>query len=422
MTSICLFLTLYLAATDNWPQWRGPNLDQTASEQDLPLQWGPEENVAWKLPLPMRSGATPIVWGDRIFLSVSHDPATDDRLELWCLDRNNGQVAWKRELGGGNQVFRKQDLSSPSPVTDGEHVYIVTGTGIVRAFDFQGEQQWTRDLQEEYGSFGLKWGYASSPLLHDGALYIQVLHGWYTDDPSYVLKIDAKTGKNLWRIDRPEQAHGRESPDSYATPALLEHKGHTQIVVVGADVVTGHDPEDGRELWRVGGLNPQQSGAQRLVASPVVGEGFVYVFGKRGPVLAYKIGDDGRISEDDLAWSRDRGTDVPTPIVHQGSLYVVNDQGIVWNLNAQTGEVVYGPERLKVGTYSASPILAGGHIYATSEDGSTSVFKTGPTLEIVATNQVQGYTLSTPAVSDGQIFIRTAEFLYAIGERKMGGR
>ncbi|HSR68319.1 MAG TPA: PQQ-binding-like beta-propeller repeat protein [Acidobacteriota bacterium] len=416
--TLCLFLAATLSAGDNWPQWRGPHLDQTSSEENLPLEWGPESNVAWKLAMPARSGATPIVWGDRIFLSVGYDPQESDRLELWCVDRRSGQPVWKRELGGGNEILRKQNLSSPSPVTDGKHVYVVSGTGILRAYDFEGQQVWTRDLQADYGAFGLKWGYASSPLLHEDALYLQVLHGWYTDDPSYLLRIDKATGKTLWKVERPEEAYGQESPDSYATPALLRHNGHTQIVIVGADVVTGHDPEDGKELWRVGGLNPEPSATQRLVASPVVGNGYLYVFGKRGPILAYKIGDDGTISSDDLAWTRERGTDVPTPVTDGRYLYVVNDRGVVTTLRADSGQVVYGPERVEVGTYSASPLLADGRIYATSEEGTTTVFKTGPQFEVLATNKVQGYTLSTPAISNGQFFIRTAEFLYAVGSEE----
>ena len=148
-------------------------------------------------------------------------------------------------------------MSSPSPVTDGRHVWVMTGTGILKAFDFGGKELWARDIQKDYGRFGFNWGYASSPLLHEDALFVQVLHGMKTDDPSYLLRIDKATGKTLWRVERPTKAI-RESPDSYTTPALLRYGSTTEIVLTGGDVVTGHDPATGKELWRADGLNPDQ--------------------------------------------------------------------------------------------------------------------------------------------------------------------
>lgn len=397
-------------AAENWPQWRGPRLDGTSTETDLPVTWNATENVTWKLALPARSGATPIVWDDHVFLNVGHDPESDDTLELWAVDRNTGTVRWKRPLGGGNVLKRKQHMSSPSPVTDGERVWVLTGTGVLKAFTFDGTEAWSRRLQDDYGDFGHKWGYAASPLLLGDALYVPVLHGFYTDEPSYLLKIDAATGKTVWRRERPTDAV-YESPDAYTTPMPSKHGGTTRIVLTGGDVVTAHSPETGEELWRAGGLNPDDSRTQRLVASALVADGHVFAFGKRSPVLAFR--PDG-----DLVWSWDKGTDVPTPVSDGKYLYIVNDRGIVHTLEVATGALVYGPERLAPGTYSASPVLANGRVYATSEEGVTSVFKTGPDLELLGTNRLDGYTLASPAVSDGQIFVRTAKFLYAIGQRR----
>ncbi len=151
--------------------------------------------------------------------------------------------------------MRKHNMSSPSPVTDGKSVWVMTGTGVLKGFDFEGRELWARDIQKDYGAFGLNWGYASSPLLHEDSLYVQVLHGMNTDDPSYVLRIDKKTGKTLWRVERPTDA-ARESPDAYTTPALLRVGKTTEIVVSGGDYVTGHDPATGKELWRAGRLEP----------------------------------------------------------------------------------------------------------------------------------------------------------------------
>lgn len=415
-----LVLVLLLASVStleagNWPQWRGPTLDGRSPEENLPLTWSVGENVAWRLEMPARGAATPIVWDDRIFLSVGFDPEEDDSLALWSVDRGTGEVQWKRPLGGGNVFKRKHHLSSPSPVTDGERVWVVTGTGIMKAFTFAGEEVWSRDLQAEYGPFGLKWGYSSSPLLFEDGLYVQVLHGTETDEPSYVLRVDKKSGETAWRVTRPTEAV-QESPDSYTTPGLLTRGGGAEIVIVGGDVATGHDPATGRELWRVGGLNPERSGSGRLVASPVVHGDMLYVFGKRGPVLAYRA-DDGGPTGEDLVWSAESGTDVPTPVTDGRHIYLVNDKGIMWCLDAKTGEAVYGPERLETGTYSASPVLADGKVYATSEAGVTSVVKAGPKFEVLAENDLASYTLASPAVSDGQIFIRTTDYLYAVGAR-----
>lgn len=398
----------------DWPQWRGPTLDGRSPEEGLPVRWGPEENLAWKLPMPARSGATPIVWGDRIFLNVSYDPRESNALELWCVDAGSGRVLWKRSLGGGNELRYKQHMSSPSPATDGEAVFVMTGTGTLKAFSFAGEELWSRDLQQDYGAFGHNWGYAASPLLFEGSLYVPVLHGFRTDEPSYLLRIDTATGETVWRTERPTEAV-YESPDAYTTPALLGRGGEARIVLSGGDVVTAHDPGTGRELWRAGGLNPDGDRTNRLVASPVTAGDLVFAFGKRGPVLALAAGGQRGGGEPRLAWSMTKGTDVPTPATDGRYLYMVNDQGLLWCLDARTGELHYGPERLATGTYSASPLLADGKLYAVSEEGVTTVVAAGPAFQVLAENRLEGYTLSSPAAAQGRLFIRTAEYLYAIG-------
>ena len=400
-------------AADNWPTWRGPTRDGVSTETDLPFAWSPTDNIAWKLEMPAWSGSTPIIWGERIFLNVAD--GTD--LWLWSLDRAKGDVLWKKHLSGGDHKERKQNMSSPSPVTDGRHVWVMTGTGILKAFDFDGTEIWTRDIQADYGKFGLNWGYASSPLLFEDALFVQVLHGMKTDDPSYVLRIDKATGKTVWRVERPTSAI-RESPDAYTTPALLQHDGGTEVVITGGDVVKGHDPETGRELWRADGLNPQNNPAYRIVASPIVHDDMIYAPTRVRPLLALKAGGRGDVTASHLAWSFDRGPDVPTPVTDGKYFYVVDDRGVVHCLDAKTGAIVYGPERLKPGTYSASPVLADGRIYITNEDGLTSVFKAGPSFEILAENAMNDYCLSTIAVSDGQLFLRTTGHLWVIGERR----
>jgi len=402
---------------ENWPQWRGPSLNGVSAERSLPIRWSKTENVTWKLDLPAWSGSTPIVWGDHVFLSVAEDlrQQNGDNLFLWCIDRGKGTVLWRRPLGSGNHQEQKQNMSSPSPVTDGRRVWVMTGTGILKAFDFTGKELWARDIQRDYGRFGLNWGYGSSPLLHGDALFVQVLHGMRTRDPSYVLRIDANTGKTIWRIERPTPARF-ESPDAYTTPALLTYGSTTEIVITGGDVVTGHDPATGKELWRANGLNPYNDGSHRIVASPVVHGDLIVAPTRERPMLALKAGGRGDVTRSHVLWSFNYGPDVPTPVTDGTYVYVINDRGIMWCLDARSGKEIYGRQRLRPSTYSASPVLADGKIYVTNEDGLTSVVNAGPTFKVVAENDFDDYVLSSPAISDGQIFIRTAKYLYCVGK------
>jgi outer membrane protein assembly factor BamB len=361
--------------------------------------------------MPGFSGSTPVVWRDRIFLNV----AEENDLYLWCVDRNKGEMIWKRMLGSGNVKMRKQNMSSPSPVTDGKSVYVMTGTGVLKGFDFAGKELWSRDIQKDYGTFGLNWGYASSPLLYEDSLYVQVLHGMKTDDPSYILRIDRKSGKTLWKVERPTTAI-RESPDSYSTPGLLRYGKTVELVITGADCVTGHDLATGKELWRANGLNPDNNPSYRIVASPVIFNEIIYAPTRVRPLLALRAGGRGDITGTHVLWSTTNGPDVPTPVTDGKYFYIVNDRGIMWCLDAKTGTEVYGQQRLKPGTYSASPVLADGKIYVTNEEGLTSVVKAGPQFEVLAENSLNDYCLSSPAISDGQIFIRTTSNLYAIGK------
>ncbi len=327
---------------------------------------------------------------------------------------------WKRPLGSGNNQQRKQNMSTPSPVTDGTTVWVMTGTGILKAFDFKGTELWMRDVQKDYGTFGLNWGYASSPLLHQGALYIQVLHGMKTDDPSYVMKVDGKSGKTVWKIDRPTKAI-EESPDAYTTPLLVRTGKTAEIAVTGGDIVTGHDPETGKELWRANGLNPSNDPYYRIVASSIVAGDLIIAPTRNRPMLALKPGGSGDVTQSHKAWSFDLGPDVPSPVSDGKLVYVVRDNGVVHALDLKTGAVVWGPQRLKTGAYSSSPVLADGKLYITSEnEGMTSVFTAGPKFEVVSENPLDDYCLASPAVSNGQIFIRTDKFLWAIGKSSTG--
>lgn len=418
LTAVALLSTISVPRAENWPQWRGPSRNGLSSEKNLPVKWSQTQNVTWKLAMPAWSGSTPIVWGDRIFLNVADDLKMTEgvNLHLWCVDRVKGTVLWQRPLGGGNHQARKQNMSTPSPVTDGTHVWVMTGTGILKAFDFDGKEIWMRDIQKEYGRFGLNWGYGSSPLLHGDSLFVQVLHGMRTDDPSYLLRIDKATGKTVWRVERPTNAR-MESPDSYTTPAILQAGNATELVITGGDVVTGHDPATGKELWRADGLNPDNDANYRIVASPVTYGDLIIAPTRERPLLVLKGGGRGDVTKSHLLWTFGSGPDVPTPVTDGTYVYVINDRGIMFCLEAKTGKEIYGRQRLRPGTYSGSFVLADGKLYITNEDGVTSVIKAGPVFEVLAENEFDDYTLSSPAVSDGQLFFRTTKFLWCIGNR-----
>ena len=433
------------AVGENWPQWRGPYQTGVSDAEDLPTAWSGTENIVWKTPLPAWSGGTPIVWDDKIFLTSptigaveSEVPAPEpqrerrgrrgrrggggrspggDELLLICISRTDGNILWQHELDTGNQLHRKGNDSSPSPVTDGTYVWVVTGTGAVAAFDMEGNEIWKRNLQDDYGRFGLNWGYASSPLLYNGTLIIEVLHGFRTDDPSYIVAFNAATGEEVWRQERPTDAFA-ESPDAYTTPALLEHDGVTQIVISGGDYVTGHHPDTGKEIWRSSGLNPYQEGNYRVVGSPLVVEGIIYAPTRKKPLLALRAGGTGDITDSHLLWKWDGAgaPDVPTPVCDGTYFYMVDDRGLATCLDAKTGEVVWGPERTAQGTVSSSPILADGKLYITNEFAVTTVIAAGPAFKVLATNELDGsYTLSSPAASGSHLFIRTGTHLYCIG-------
>ena len=408
-------------AADTWPHWRGPSMDGVSSERALPTTWSATENVAWRLPLPAFSGSTPIIWNDTIFLNVATARGTG-QIELWAVDRNKQAVAWKRPLSGENRIGNKQNMSSPSPVTDGKHVWVITGTGILKGFDFAGTELWTRDIQKDYGRFGIQFGYASSPLLYGDALYLQVLHGFHTDDPSYVLKIDKMSGKTVWRVERATNAL-HESPDSYTTPALLQLNGKAEIVITGGDIVTGHDPASGKELWRADVLNPSKSRNYRIISSPIIAGGLIIAPSRVNPLVALKPGGAGDISTTHVAWTFHRGPDVPSPVSDGTYLYLVSEQGVVYCLELKTGALVYGPTRLPHDFYSSSPVLADGKIYVTGEStGVTTVFRAGPKFEILASNTFNDpcspYCLASVAVSEGQLFVKTDAHLWVVGQRR----
>lgn len=424
-----LFMSGLLQA--NWPQWRGPNFNgSTQKARDLPVNWSQTQNVLWRTAMPSWSAATPIVWEDTIFVTSAEEGFTPldrgsrrasgqnpDKIFLLAVNRKDGSVRWRKQIDSGNQLFRKQNSASPSPITDGKHVWIMTGNGKLACFTMEGKEVWKRDIQADYGRFGLNHGYASTPLLHGDRLYVQVLHGMNTDDPSYVFAVDRSTGKTVWKVERPTDAV-TESPDNYATPQIANVDGKQQLIISGADYVTGHDLNSGKELWRIGGFNPTNNPANRTIASSVVIGGNVYTTSTRGrPFIAFRAGGSGDITGKSELWKNNLGSDVPTPATDGKYIYVLVDNGILNCLEAATGKVVYQGRRIEHGTYSSSPLIADGKIYCINEEGTATVVKSGPEFEVLAVNKLDSNTLASPVAVDNQIFIRTADYLYCIQKR-----
>lgn len=441
MHRVLVVLTSLAASTpaiaDNWPNWRGPDLNGVSPSKSAPLEWSESSNVLWKVPLPSWAGSTPIVWGDRVFLlspskKSDGEPAVGRRLRqgggqahpggpdvlLLCLSTQDGRTLWQRKLDDENLLWGKQNSASPSPVTDGKLVFCLTGNGRLSAWTLDGDARWSVDLQKEYGAFRLHWGYASSPLLFDDLLIVQVLHGMHGGDASYLAAFSAADGRPRWKVARPTDAP-MESPDAYTTPTLCRAAGRTDLVISGGDYVSGHDPASGRERWRCFGLNPGGEGNYRVCGSPLVVGDLIIAPSRVRPVIAVKAGGAGDVSKTHVAWRLERGgPDVPTPVSDGRNVYFVNDRGQATCVDARSGSVVWGPERTAVGTVSASPVLADGKLYITNEAAVTTVLAAGDTFKLLATNKLdESYTLSSPVIVGGRIYLRTGSNLYCIGEK-----
>jgi outer membrane protein assembly factor BamB len=417
MLVIALFLAYFIAPAraENWPQWRGPADDGISKETNLPAEWSENKNIRWQLKLPGQSGATPAVWEDRIFLT-SQD---GDDVVLLCIG-TDGKERWKRKLASGKARYMRDEgnLASPSPSTDGQHVYVFTGTGDFAAFDFEGKELWKFNAQERYGKFQIQWGMHVTPLLHGDRLYLALLHsgGWW------VIALDKATGKDVWKVQRESDAK-RECEQAYASPCLGNDGKEDYLIVHGCDYTTAHRLADGSEIWRLGDLNPtsKYDPTLRLVSSPVATPNLIVVpTAKGGPTIGVKPNAKGLIKTGSPfeQWRRNRDTpDVPSPLVHDGLVYLCRQMGILICMDAKTGKELY-QERLHSARYRASPVYADGKIYCTARDGTFTVVKAGPKFERLAENKLPDQFASSPAISNGTIYLRGFETLYSVGNTK----
>ncbi len=427
----CFMMLVMVAASvqaADWGQWRGPNFDGSTNETDLPTEWSLTENIAWAAALPGPSASTPVVWGDQVFVSSTDQKA--DTLKSICLDRKSGKVLWQHDVAKGVNRDSRSTYAGPSPATDGKHVVFFYGNGDLVTYDLAGKRLWSKNV----GPFAFQWTFSSSPLLYDGKLYIQILqrdvkvHGEGLDgkNDSFLLALDPATGKELWRKSRPSEARA-ESLEAFSTPVPYEHAGRKQVLVVGGDAISGHDPESGTELWRWGTWNPERIGHWRLVPSPIAGDGVVLACApKKNPVYAVTADGEGDLGDAGRVWTSDSrnrnpvSSDVPTPAFYDGDFFVLSDVNKqLSRVEAKTGKIKWAittPGRSK---YEASPLAADGKLYVINFDGEVSVVdaKDGAIINTIAMEpDSKGFIRSSVIAAQGQLFVRTDTKLYCIGK------
>ncbi|MDZ4850108.1 MAG: PQQ-binding-like beta-propeller repeat protein [Pirellulaceae bacterium] len=413
-------------SAENWPQWRGARSDGVSIERGIALRWNKQRAIRWRAPLPGQGGATPVVWYQKVFLTS----ADGDDLVVMCLASDSGKTIWKTKVASGNQSARagEGNSASPSPITDGSHVWVFFSTGILACLDVDGHEVWKFDIAERFGTLDIQFGLTSTPVLDGDDLYLQLIHGaMKRGDPNRtgkVIKLDRKTGATRWEIDRVTQAEF-ECKHSYASPFIYDDGKQRFLVVHGADCTTGHSLSDGKEIWRLADLNgPTKLNERsndptfRFVASPLVIPGSIIVpTAKNGPAVAINAESmlAGELSKNASAvrWVYPTTPDVSIPLVVNGLVYFVQKNGKIQCLDLATGKEYYS-ERLHNSEYRASPVYVDGHIYICARDGMTSVIKAGKNFELVAENDLGEPITASPVVANGVLYLRTFDALYSI--------
>jgi outer membrane protein assembly factor BamB len=436
-TVACVLAAAAVLQADDWPHWRGPGGNGVAPDARLPVRWTGTENVAWKARLGGVGVSTPIVSGDHIYVTSqvgrgvrregTHpslvqggDAAAQGERGLQAEEtggdgptflveafaRADGSRLWERRVearGPLTPVHDKSNLASPSPVTDGRLVYAWFGTGQLVALDRDGAVVWQRHLGEELAPFDITWGHGSSPVLADGLLILLCDH----TPASYLLAVDARTGETRWKADR---GQGRAS---YSTPLVLRAGGRTEIVVNSNERIDAYDASNGQPLWHVGGEN------RFPIPSPVFHDGVVYASRgyRSGPYFAVRPGGQGDVSSSHVVWQVETGAPYVSSLLHyDGTIYMANDVGVLTAVDAATGRRTW--QQRVDGVFSASPVAGAGHVYFVSEGGDTVVVRAGETPAVAARNPIGAHVVASPALSDGQIFLRTDNQLIAIGTRR----
>ena len=404
----------------NWPAWRGPTRTAVADDDTFPTKWSATENVRWKVPLPEPGNSTPVVWGNRIF--ITQPLAKEKKRTLMCLDRKNGKLLWQKSVSwtANEESHETNPYCSSTPVTDGERVIAWYGSAGIHAYDFEGNELWKRDLAK----IDHEWGYGSSPLI-EGDLCI-LYHG--PGSNSRLMALNKKTGKTIWEVqDPPMQKRPRTDgfkgqedgmTGSFASPIIAKN----ELIMVYPQLICAFDPKTGKELWRCDGLN------ELIYTSPIAADGVVVAMGGfLGTTIAAKQGGKGDVTDSHRLWTSVRTKNrLGSGVIKSGHVYILNTEGIAECLELKTGKTIWQERVPAVGPKSSSwssMVLAGDNIYILNQSADTVILKASPKFEIVAANAVANeLTNSSHALSDGEIFIRTHAHLWCIADTRAAAR
>lgn len=408
----------------NWPAWRGAEGAGVSSEKDFPLQWsvtnGVTNNVKWRVALPERGNSTPVVWGKRIFVTQAIEK--EGRRELFCFDRADGKRLWQQGV-----TFTEKELThgtnpqcSASPVTDGERVIASYGSAGIYCYDMDGKELWHRDLGKQTHI----WGGAASPVIHGDLCLLNFGPGPNT----FLIALDKRTGKTIWQHDesgghsgeKKASEQGNQWIGSWTTPVVIKAGGREELVMSWPKRVAGFDLKAGKELWTCAGLNPL------VYTSPIHGDGIVVAMGGfGGSDLAVRLGGTGDVTATHRLWQHPRNTQrIGSGVVNGGHAYILNESGVVQCIDIKTGEDKWAAEKPRLtgiggrSTSWGSMVLAGDRIYVMNKSADTFVLKANPKFELLALNSLNEPTESSPAPSDGEIFLRTYKALWCIGQKK----
>lgn len=388
----------------DWPGWRGPHGDGRCDEPQLPVKWTGRDNVAWKTAIPGKGHSSPIVHGDRVFVTTCIEEKNERR--LLCLDRRDGRILWDRLVlvAPLERVHKLNSRASSTPATDGRLVFVPFLDGkqvVVVAYDFAGKEVWRRTV----GTFSSVHGFCSSPVLYKDTVIVNCDH----DGDGYMVALERSTGEARWRIERPNNTR------SYCVPIFVEAAGKKQMVLSGTRCVTSYDPDTGKLHWIIDGPTEQ------YVSSLVYGEGLLFLTTgyPEYHYMGIRPDGEGNVTKTHVAWHHARvpareGSYVPSPLAAGSSFFVVSDQGWASCFTARTGERKWLQRLGK--HHSASPIVANGLLYFTDDDGLTWVVRASDRFEVVAKNPLGEEVYASPAASQGQLFLRGTEHLYCIGK------
>jgi outer membrane protein assembly factor BamB len=416
----CMALTLGLVTrADTWPQFRGSTGDGVSKEKNLPVKWSNDAGVAWSCDLPGRANSSPAVTANRIDVTSQTD---DNSLWVISIDRKTGKVVRKVQVGSGTLDANadpklwshRHNAATPSPIADEGHVWAFFGTGLLVCIEAKtGSVTWKKDLVADYGKYDISFGMGATPRLWGDTIYVAC----QTKGPSYVVAVDKRTGKEVWRTDRKLPA-ADDGPDAYSTPLVWEHDGRAELIVSGSDHVNSYDLQTGKQNWLSNGLtiNSQYG---RVIASPVAADGIVIATsaspagGGLGHVLAVRGDGKGDVSGTHQLWRFPKATpDSSTPVAYLGKVYFITDSGIATCADIKTGQQLW-QKRLGTGPFHAGLVAGDGKVYALGIDGKCIVIDAGADGKVLSENQLTGTFYATPAISDGVIYLRAYERLVA---------